>query len=274
MRKIAFIGVGNMAGAIINGALRNGALEPSSLILTDLYPSQCAPYVALGAQAVPSPADAAMEADCIVLSVKPQNFPEILPALAAVEGIRDKLIISIAAGISTDTIRQALGDVPVVRVMPNTPMLIGMGVSALCATPDVTEKDFAFARSLFEASGSVMIIDEADMNSIISVTGSSPAYVFDFINAIHKAAVAQGLSDENLLACICDVVIGSATLLKSGLQAGGLSPEDQIRRVTSKGGTTEQAMRVLSDRDFHGVIMDAMLACTARAEEMGKQTKN
>ena len=274
MRKIAFIGVGNMAGAIINGALRNGALEPSSLILTDLYPSQCAPYVALGAQAVPSPADAAMEADCIVLSVKPQNFPEILPALAAVEGIRDKLIISIAAGISTETIRQTLGDVPVVRVMPNTPMLIGMGVSALCATPDVTAEDFAFARSLFEASGSVMIIDEADMNPIISVTGSSPAYVFDFINAIHKAAVAQGLSDENLLACICDVVIGSATLLKSGLQAGGLTPEDQIRRVTSKGGTTEQAMRVLSDRDFHGVIMDAMLACTARAEEMGKQTKN
>ena len=112
MRKIAFIGVGNMAGAIINGALRSGALEPSSLILTDLYPSQCTPYVALGAQAVPSPADAAGSADCIVLSVKPQNFPEILPALAAVEGIRDKLIISIAAGISTDTIRQAFNVQP------------------------------------------------------------------------------------------------------------------------------------------------------------------
>ena len=269
MRKIAFIGVGNMAGAIINGAVKNGFLEYSRLILSDRFPAQCAPYVAKGAVAAPSPKEAAQNADCIVLSVKPQNFPEILPQLAEVEGIRNKLIITIAAGISTETIKTALRGAPVVRVMPNTPMLIGMGVSAICSTPDVSAEDFAFARSLFEASGSVTVIDEADMNRIISVTGSSPAYVFSFIDAIYKSALAQGIPDEGMLDCVCDVVIGAATLLKKG----GLTPEEQIRRVTSKGGTTEQAMRVLADRDFHGVIMDAMLACTARAEEMGKQNR-
>lgn len=266
MRKIAFIGVGNMANAIIGGLLRSGAVDCAHLILSDKFPEKCADYIQGGAVLSPSPAEAAREADCVVLSVKPQNFPEILPELAAVEGIQSKLIITIAAGISAETVKTALHGAPVVRVLPNTPMLIGQGVSVVCRADDVDAEDFAFVCAMFEASGSVTLIDESEMNRIISVTSSSPAYVFAFIDAICKGAEAQGLDGEALLSAVCDMVIGSAMLLKSG----DLTPAEQISRVTSKGGTTEQAMRVLTERDMAGVIADAMKACTHRADEMGR----
>lgn len=266
MRKIAFIGVGNMAGAIIGGMLQSGALDYPHLILSDKFPDKYAAYVECGAIPASSPAEAARQADCVVLSVKPQNFPEILPELGAVPGIESKLIITIAAGIPSRRVKEALGGAPVVRVLPNTPMLVGQGVSVICRAEDVTAEDFAFVRSVFEASGSVTVIDESEMNRIISVTSSSPAYVFAFIDAIYKGALEQGLEIEGLLESVCDVVIGSAALLK----AGGLTPEEQIKRVTSKGGTTERAMAVLCEQDLAGTVAQAMKACTARAEEMDR----
>ena len=266
MRKIAFIGVGNMANAIIGGLLRSGAVDCPHLILSDKYPDKCADYVKGGAVLAPTPAEAAGEADCVVLSVKPQNFPEILPELASVAGIESKLIITIAAGISSASVKEALHGAPVVRVLPNTPMLIGQGVSVICRADDVDGEDFAFVTSMFEASGSVTVIDEAEMNRIISVTSSSPAYVFAFIGAICEGARAQGLDGDALLPAVCDMVIGSAMLLKQE----SLTPEEQIKRVTSKGGTTERAMAVLHERDMAGMIAEAMQACTNRADELSK----
>jgi pyrroline-5-carboxylate reductase len=200
----------------------------------------------------------------VVLAVKPQNFPEVLDELSRVEGIENKLIVTIAAGITVETVKTALRGAPVVRVLPNTPMLIGMGVSVICRAPDVDPADFAFVSAMFEASGSVTVIDEAEMNRIISVTSSSPAYVFAFIHAICEGAKAQGLDGDGLLTAVCDMVIGSATLLRDG----GLSPNQQISRVTSKGGTTERAMAVLSERGMADMVKDAMQACTNRADEL------
>ena len=199
-----------------------------------------------------------------MLSVKPQNFCEILPELAAVAGIEEKLIITIAAGISVETVKTALHGAPVVRVLPNTPMLIGMGVSVICRADDGSPEDFAFVCGVFEASGSVTVIDEAEMNRIISVTSSSPAYVFAFIDAICRGATAQGLDGDALLPAVCDMVIGSATLLRDG----GLTPAEQIARVTSKGGTTERAMATLASHGMDGIIREAMQACTDRADEL------
>ncbi len=269
MRTIAFIGVGNMAGAIIGGLLRSGAVDHGHLVLSDCLSDKLSPYTEKGAVAAESVAKAAEAADCVVLSVKPQNFPEILPELAGVPGITDKLIITIAAGISSDTVREALGGGAVVRVLPNTPMLIGQGVSVVCRAPSVSAEDFDFVCAMFEASGRIHIIDESEMNRIISVTSSSPAYVFAFINAIYEGAIAQGLEGEGLLGCICDMVIGAAMLLKGS----DLSPAEQIRMVTSKGGTTERAMGVLSERDMTGIIAEAMRACTARAEELDAESR-
>ena len=264
MRNIAFIGVGNMANAIIGGLLRSGAVDCPHLILTDTFPEKCAPYTRQGATLAPSPAAAAAQADCVVLAVKPQNFPEVLSELAEVEGIRNKLIVTIAAGITVETVKSALCGAPTVRVLPNTPMLIGMGVSVICRAPDVSPADFAFVKAMFEASGSVTVIDESEMNRIISVTSSSPAYVFAFINAVCEGAKAQGLDGDALLPAVCDVFIGAATLLRDG----GISPAEQISRVTSKGGTTERAMATLAAHDVDGIIRAAMEACTARADEL------
>ncbi len=267
MRTMAFIGVGNMAGAIIEGMLKSGICDCAHLVLSDKFPDKCRTYEQRGARVTTSVAEAAEWADCVILSVKPQNFSEILPALATSSGIENKLIITIAAGISSETVKAALGGAPVVRVLPNTPMLIGQGVSVICRAPDVSKEEFAFVTAVFEASGRVHVIDECEMNRIISVTSSSPAYVFAFIDAIYQGALAQGLDGDGLIECICDMIIGSAMLLKSG----GRSPAEQISMVTSKGGTTEQAMRVLTEGHFSDLISDAMQACTNRAEELGRR---
>ena len=161
MRKIAFIGVGNMANAIIGGLLRSGAVDCPHLILSDKLPEKCATYTDRGATLVATPAEAAKAADCVVLAVKPQNFPEVLAELSEVDGIEHRLIVTIAAGVTVATIKAALHGAPVVRVLPNTPMLIGMGVSVICTAPDVSPADFTFVTSMFEASGSVTIIDES-----------------------------------------------------------------------------------------------------------------
>ncbi len=263
-RKIAFMGVGNMASAIINGITGAGHVAFSDLVLYDIFPEKCDEYTNRGATLVASEAEAAAMADCIVLAVKPQNFPELLPRLAAVSGIEKKLIVTIAAGITVDTVSSALGGAPVVRVLPNTPMLIGMGVSVICRSSVVSPQDFAFVSAMFEASGSVIYIDESEMNRMISVTSSSPAYVFGFIKAICDGAAAQGLEREDILPAVCDMVIGAATLLKQG----GLTPDAQISMVTSKGGTTERAMNELNISDMGGMIERAMKACTARADEL------
>lgn len=263
-RKIAFMGVGNMASAIINGITRAGHVAFSDLVLYDIFSEKCDVYTNQGATLAASEAEAAAIADCIVLAVKPQNFPELLPRLAAVEGIEKKLIVTIAAGITVDTVSSALGGASVVRVLPNTPMLIGMGVSVICRSEVVSPEDFAFVSAMFEASGSVIYIDESEMNRMISVTSSSPAYVFGFIKAICDGAAAQGLEREDILPAVCDMVIGAATLLKQG----GLTPDAQISMVTSKGGTTERAMNELNASDMSGMVERAMKACTARADEL------
>lgn len=266
-RKIAFIGVGNMANAIIKGITSAGHTSYQDLILYDVYPEKCTLYANQGATIASSEITAATMADCIVLAVKPQNFPELLPQLAKVEHIQSKLIVTIAAGITVDTVSQALHGAPVVRVLPNTPMLIGMGVSVICQSDVVSAEDFSFVSAMFQASGSVVYIHESEMNRMISVTSSSPAYVFGFIKAICDGAEAQGLPSDSLLPAVCDMVIGAATLLKQG----GMTPDQQIRMVTSKGGTTERAMAELAASDMEGMIERAMKACTARADELSGQ---
>jgi pyrroline-5-carboxylate reductase len=149
-------------------------------------------------------------------------------------------------------------------------MLIGMGVTAACRNPLVSDEDFEYALSLFRPSGSVIVIDESEMNRIICVLSSSPAYVFNFIQAICDGAKAQGLDGDALIPYVCDMVIGSATLLKKGLEESGKTAEEQIRTVCSKGGTTERAIWSLRDDGFSEMMDKAMKACTARADELSR----
>ncbi len=266
-KKVGFIGVGNMANAIIGGiTAEKGAVTYADLLLYDCLPEKCDHWLSLGARVMDSEIEVANACDVLVLSIKPQGFPALLEKLSTAESIRDKVIVTIAAGITVQTVQEALGNPRVIRVLPNTPMLIGQGVSVICRSETVSPADFDFVSTMFEASGRVMLIDESEMNRMISVTSSSPAYVFAFIKAICDGAAVQGLTGEDILPAVCDMVIGAASLMKQG----GKTPEEQISMVTSKGGTTERAMAVLKDRGLENMILDAMLACTDRAEELSQ----
>ncbi len=269
---IAVIGVGNMAKAIISGIMTS-SVNIDEIVLYDKNEDQ---YLSLlcnnrfKIRKASDIADALNGADTVLLSVKPQNFPEILSEISLVEGHNEKLYISIAAGITAQSVSEALNNANVIRILPNLPMIIGKGVSVICNNKAVANDKFEFVCDIFRSSGTIVLIDESDMNLMIGVTSSSPAYVFKFINAIYEGALTQGFSDNGeLLDAICDVIIGSAQLLKNSNE----SPEKLILKVASKGGTTERALATLDSKNFELTIIDAMKACTLRANELGNAKK-
>lgn len=273
---IAFIGVGNMANAIINGITKRecNPFPFENLILFDKFPPQLEQFKGTGAKIASSITDAVSVADCVVLSVKPQNFPEVLEEISRLDGISEKLFITIAAGIKISTIKSYIGSAPVVRVLPNLPMVVGYGVSAVCRDNSVSDEDFSFVADVFAASGKVIGIDESEMNRIISVTSSSPAYVFMLINAMLDGAKSQGLvesfggniSEKEMISTICDTIIGACELMK----ASHVDAKALISRVASKGGTTERAISELENYNFPLGVISAMQKCTDRADELGK----
>ncbi len=265
--SLAVIGVGNMAKAIINGMLSSSAIgtEISKIVLFDLNKDQYSSLLSDNIFATTTAADAVRSCDAVLISVKPQNYPEVLDMIKGVEGYENKLYISIGAGISTQSIKSTLGEISVVRALPNLPMVIGKGVTAICENETVSSSDMEFVKKAFLSSGSVLMINECEMNRTIGITSSSPAYVFKFIAAICAGAREQGIDGESLLNTVCDMVIGSAEMLKQS----EFSPEELISRVASKGGTTERALSTLDSKDFDNIIIEAMKACTKRAEELG-----
>ena len=267
---LAVIGVGNMAKSIISGIISSD-VSVSEIILFDKNSDQYSDIKSekitiTVANSIP---EAVINAEYVLLSVKPQNYPEVLEEIGDVDGFERKKYISIGAGITSDSVSMSLNSANVIRVLPNLPMLIGEGTSVICENNDIDKESFEFVCDVFKSAGSIMIIDESEMNRTIGVTSSSPAYVFKFINAIYKGALAQKISDNGLLDAICDTVIGSARLLKMSAD----TPETLISKVASKGGTTEQALNVLNREDFDKTIEKAMIACTKRADELGNTSK-
>ena len=266
IRSIAVIGVGNMAKAIIAG-ITNSNLNVSAFYLydknIDTYKSMKKHDAYVYCSDIKEAVNAA---DCVLLSVKPQNYPEVIAEIKRGDNYDKKLYISIAAGISSESVSDNLGGATVIRVLPNLPMTIGYGVSAICKNESASSADFEFVNSVFKSAGSTTIIDECDMNRIIGALSSSPAYVFKFIDSICQGATAQGLDGQALLSSVCDVVIGSALLLKSC----GDTPSELISKVASKGGTTQRAIDTLDEYNFEEIVTKAMIACTKRADELGK----
>lgn len=267
--KIAFIGVGNMAGAIIKGILeKKGAFERKDIILYDKLQEKMQAYDGMAlAQSAP---DAVKAADYVVFAVKPQNFAELLGEIkeASIDYSK-KTFITIAAGIKCAFIEQYLPGAAIVRAMPNTPMLVASGVCSVCKNAFVSEECFKIAFSLFSSLGVAFELCEDKMNEIVSLTSSSPAYIFLFIKALMDGASEQGLvfeSERELRKIACETVIGSARLMLQSEK----TPDMLIRDVTSPGGTTAKAMDVLYGNDFEKTVKDAMLACTKRAVELSE----
>lgn len=262
-KKTGFIGAGNMATAIINGMLKSGAAA-EDIVVFDVDAEKCAAIAQKGVAAAETGADVIKLCDYIVLAVKPQQLPTVFEEIKTACD-ESKVIVSIAAGISTDYIRKNIGaSCPCVRVMPNTPLLLGCGATALCATPDVSDEDFAFVKSLFENSGIAVVIDEDKMNAVISVNGSSPAYFYLFAKAMQEYAVEQGIDADTAMRLICATMKGSAEMLMNS----GDDAQTLIKKVSSPGGTTLEALGVFYEREAEQTVKDAMAACTRRAVEL------
>lgn len=266
MITYAFIGCGNMAKAIFGGITNINStfhVKEENIVVFDTDPTK---YSAFSKSRIASnEAEAVAAADRIILAVKPQNYKDVLSSLGSVENLEQKVFISIAAGITTDKVCQWLGkNVPVIRTMPNTPLFIGMGVTALCHNTLVSNEAFQETIRLFGAVGHTLILPESQMNAIISVTSSSPAYVYLFIKAITDAAIEMGFDQNDALKAVCEMVKGSAQMVLES----GKTPSELIKMVTSPQGTTERAMNVFYENHFEDIVSQAMDECTKRAEEL------
>ena len=262
MKKIGFIGAGNMATAIIKGIIaRNGNAD--NINVFDVSEEKQNLMKELGAAVCGSCADVTAKSDIIVLAVKPQHYAEAIASLKDA-ATAEKTFVSIAAGISISYVQNALGKAcPVVRVMPNTPLLLGKGASALCPSDNISEEDKQIVEELFAGSGVCEYITEEHMNEIISVNGSSPAYIYLFAKAMADYAESCGIDYDKAMNLICATLEGSAAMLRES----GDSADVLIEKVSSKGGTTIAALNKLREHGFTEAIRDAMQACTDRAED-------
>lgn len=266
MKKIGFIGAGNMATAIINGLISNKASSPENICVFDLDKSKLDLMAQKGAIVLESSSDVVKTSDIIVLAVKPQNYAEVLQEIK--ESVNEtKVFVSIAAGISISYVREQLScNCPMVRVMPNTPLLLGKGATAVCPSGNISVEDFEAVKKMFSLSGTVEVLTEDHMNEIISVNGSSPAYIYLFAKVMAEYAQSCGIDYDKAMNLICATLEGSAKMLRES----GDSAQTLIDKVSSKGGTTIAALDKLREYNFEEAVTQAMKACTRRAEELGK----
>lgn len=264
-KTVAFIGAGNMAGALIRGLISTGTVPAERIIAADPDRTRLdALQSELGVRTAEDNAEALSGADVVVLATKPQVFPIVLPALGASLGT-DALIVSIAAGISSKIIEQALpAGARVVRTMPNTPALVGAAATAIAAGAEATDADLALVETLFQSVGLCVRVPESQIDAVTGLSGSGPAYVFAMIEALRDAGVREGLSEEISLQLAAQTVLGAARLLFEARE----SPETLRERVTSPGGTTRAGLDALEASGFAETLAGAVRAATRRSNEL------
>jgi pyrroline-5-carboxylate reductase len=263
--NILFIGGGNMAAAIIGGLIAKG-LAPSALHAVDVLPEALSRLEKqFGIRTSADASAAAAGAACVVLAVKPQQMREVATALAP--ALKGQLVISIAAGIRGSDLARWLGpSAHVVRAMPNTPALVTAGITGLYAMPGVSSRQRQEVENILAAVGATFWVDrENQLDAVTAVSGSGPAYVFYFIEALEQAGRELGLSPEVARQSALATFAGAVKLATTD----GADPATLRARVTSKGGTTERAIAVLDDAAVKTAFIRAVRAAAERAAEMG-----
>ncbi len=263
-RQVTFIGAGNMAEALVKG-LVEGGYPAGRIAVTDTREERLKYFRdAFGVAGGKSNVEAARAAEVLFLAVKPQVFGEVLAELrGAIK--RDALVISIAAGVRAARIEEALGEgIRVVRVMPNTPALVGAGVSAICAGRHASDGDLATAETLLKSVGVVVRVTESLMDAVTAVSGSGPAYVFYLMEAMLASAAGLGLDAGTARKLVIGTVAGAARLAA----AADVGPEELRARVTSKGGTTAAAIGALDERGVKAALEEAIRAAERRSREL------
>ncbi len=266
--KIAFIGAGNMATAIINSIIKSGRMSASSIYVYDKFCDKAEALSSLGVVVCSSLSEACNSAENILLAVKPQDYESLLLDIkSSTENVASKTFISIAAAISCHYICSMLEcNCAVIRVMPNTPLLLGVGATAISRNAFVSDKQYSKFCTLFAASGSVCSLDEELMNKVISVNSSSPVYLYMLADAMINKAVEYGISEKNATELVFQTLKGSVDMLIKS----GKTPDELISMVASPGGTTLAAISSLNDNSFSDNVKSAMDACTERAEQLSR----
>jgi pyrroline-5-carboxylate reductase len=266
--KISFIGGGNMGEAIIASLLTKKLAKPSDITVSDVMePRRDFLKQKYGVAVTDNNKTAVTGKDVIVLAVKPQQMQQ---ALAGIKGTLkpSQLVLSIAAGVTISAISKALEHNVIVRSMPNTPAQLGLGMTGWTATPEVTPAQKALAQQVLGAMGKeIYFKDEAALNMVTAVSGSGPAYFYLFAEALIDGGVAIGLDRQQAEVLVKQTMLGAARLMESSDK----TPAELRRNVTSKGGTTEQAIKVFEESGLARIAGEAVKAACRRSEELGKQ---
>ena len=268
-KKISFIGGGNMAQALISGLVSCG-VKPSLITVADPSSEAREQLAAKGLNTVDPTADAkaaVIDADIVVLAVKPQVMKAVVSSFA--DALDKQLVISVAAGLSSELLSDMLGGYDnIVRAMPNTPAMIQMGATGLYGTDNISAEQKQLATAVMEASGLVMWVDnEEHMHAVTAVSGSAPAYMFYFIEAMVDGAVALGLDKEQASALAMQTMLGAAKMAMGSEDA----PSELRRKVTSPNGTTQAAIESMQANDIGRQIGEAMQACYDRSQALSEE---
>ncbi|MFO7299494.1 MAG: pyrroline-5-carboxylate reductase [Actinomycetes bacterium] len=262
---VGVLGVGAMGEALVSGLLGAG-WDPSDISLcvrrkewADELESR------YGCEARLDPASAIEGRQMVVVAVKPKDVPDLAQRLAGKVGT-DQAVVSLAAGVTTATYEAALGEVPVIRAMPNTPALVGYGVTGIAAGRHATRAHLDLAQHVLGAVGSVREMDEGLMDAVTAVSGTGPAYVFLLAEAMIEAAMREGLPRDIAEKFVSETIRGAGHLLTDTQK----SPVQLRYEVTSPGGTTAAAMHVLEARGFRALVEDAVRAAAQRSAELGR----
>jgi pyrroline-5-carboxylate reductase len=270
--QIAILGTGSMGKAILSGLLAAGTSPKSIRVTTNSKASAEAISSSHGVQATSLESDStansssAKDADLVILAVKPNMILETLKEVGA--ALKPScLVVSVAAGITTTAMEQQLaGNAAVVRAMPNTPSVVGLGVTGISRGSNVTDQQLDLAVKIFSSVGKVLVVDESKIDALSTISGSGPAYVFYFAEKLIAAAKSLEFSDQEASLMVKETFLGSATLLATSSS----SPEELRKQVTSPNGTTMQATGRFDAADFEKVFIEATEAALARAKELGK----
>jgi pyrroline-5-carboxylate reductase len=267
MAAIGFIGGGNMAEALIKGIILAKVYKPKNILVSDVKPQRLE-FLAetYKVQTLSSNKDLVKKADIVIFSVEPQQLSGVLTDIK--DSLKaDTLFISIAAGKRIDVIKEQLGDIKLIRVMPNMPARIGQGLSGIYA-PENAKGKIEEAVKIFSSVGKAVILEQEGMVDIITaVCGSGPAYFFLLMENMIKAAMELGFTEERAIDVVLQTAKGAA-LLAEFSRANGQTPTQLREKIVSRGGTTEAALKVFADGNFNNLVITAVKRAHARSKEL------
>ena len=263
--KLGVIGLGNMATAMIGGIVKAGLFAPSDITGSDASKEQMSKaQKSLGITTVDTNEKVIAGSDYLILAVKPQVYELVLPEVKQAMNA-DQVIISIAPGKTLSYLAERLiSGAKIVRLMPNTPALVGEGCTGVCKNENVTDYEFAFVMKMLQGFSKAFEVKESQMDAVVAVSGSSPAYVFMLIDAMADGAVAEGLDRDTAIRMAAQAVLGSAKMVLET----GKHPAQLKDMVCSPAGTTIDAVAVLEEAGFRGSVIDAMSACAEKSRKI------